>query len=228
MVPICEKDCQNNLFASKKLDQKVGKFPPPAFFIQKHKIFKPHFYCLNMSSYQNKRIRFNDFAKSIYLKKIVKCKSEASKIANTVMNFFGYEDRMIDNLLNQEDRNLFYILEDENILFSQEETYRLLNGKNWRTHYWVLNKEEILSTIDEDSRFCNLIKNMNENDLEEFKEIVKSIENGCNSKEELEYFHGDDIQHYIKILEDNNIIESNEENFIRYDIINESKLNALC
>ena len=39
---------------------------------------------------------------------------QAYDIARHVLNFFGYSDRIIDNVLEPEDRDMFYMLEDAN------------------------------------------------------------------------------------------------------------------
>ena len=41
---------------------------------------------------------------------------QAYELAHHVLNFFGYSDRIIDNVLEPEDRDAFYMLEDGGIL----------------------------------------------------------------------------------------------------------------
>ncbi len=67
----------------------------------------------------------------------------AMKDANFVMDLFGFEDRIIDNILEPEDRQLFYILEEEGMLLTEREETTIYDGRSWRTHYWYLNKEMI-------------------------------------------------------------------------------------
>jgi hypothetical protein len=69
---------------------------------------------------------------------------EARKYANIVMDFFGFEDRIIDNALEQKDRQLFYMLETRGLLNTQREMITLVNGRQWRIHYWLLAKKTIL------------------------------------------------------------------------------------
>ncbi len=64
--------------------------------------------------------------------------------ANFVMDLFGFEDRIIDNVLEPEDRQLFYILEEEGMLITEREETTIYDGRTWRTHYWFINKETIL------------------------------------------------------------------------------------
>jgi hypothetical protein len=69
---------------------------------------------------------------------------EARRDAGFVMDIFGYDDRVIDNVLDPEDRQLFYILEEEGMLTTEREETTLYDGREWRTHYWVLKKNTIL------------------------------------------------------------------------------------
>ena len=69
---------------------------------------------------------------------------EAKKYASIVMDFFGFEDRIIDNALEQKDRQLFYTLETQGLLHTQREMITLPNGRQWRIHYWLLTKNTIL------------------------------------------------------------------------------------
>ncbi|UCD14355.1 MAG: hypothetical protein JSW60_02770 [Thermoplasmatales archaeon] len=69
---------------------------------------------------------------------------DARKYASIVMDLFGYDDRIIDNILEHEERQLFYILESEGILNTEREEIILYDGRNWRIHYWLLRKNKIL------------------------------------------------------------------------------------
>ncbi|ADD08209.1 DUF6015 family protein [Candidatus Aciduliprofundum boonei] len=72
---------------------------------------------------------------------------EAKMTAEHVLNFFGYGDRIIDNMLEPEDRDTFYILEDLAILKTEREETTLWDGREWRIHYWLLNKERIYELV---------------------------------------------------------------------------------
>src|SRR2546422_11240568 len=69
--------------------------------------------------------------------------AQAKSLAYRVLNYFGYSNAIIDNLVDQEDRKLFYQLHDAGLLRSSWETTLLLNGKSWRIFYWQLNLEDI-------------------------------------------------------------------------------------
>lgn len=71
-------------------------------------------------------------------------KEEIRKLARYVMNFFGYEDTISDNLLKAKDRDVFYTLQDVGILTTFQDQITIKKGKIWRIHYWVLKKDEIL------------------------------------------------------------------------------------
>jgi len=69
---------------------------------------------------------------------------EARRNAGFVLDIFGFADRVIDNVLNNEDRQLFYLLEEEGMLTTDQEDTILYDGREWRTHYWVLKKKTII------------------------------------------------------------------------------------
>ena len=68
---------------------------------------------------------------------------EAYDLAHSVLNFFGYSDRIIDNVLEAQDRNAFYILGDADILTTEREETTLYDGREWRIHYWVFKRDKI-------------------------------------------------------------------------------------
>jgi len=74
----------------------------------------------------------------------------AEDMAEKVMNLFGYDKTITDNLLSPEERDTFYKLEDLDILFTEEETTNLPSGKKWRIHYWVLNESKIRELLQKE------------------------------------------------------------------------------
>ena len=68
---------------------------------------------------------------------------DAMRDANFVMDIFGFDDRVIDNVLEPEDRQLFYILEEEGMLTTEREETTLYDGREWRTHYWLFKKHQV-------------------------------------------------------------------------------------
>ena len=45
-------------------------------------------------------------------------KESSRLLAEHVLNFFGYSDRIIDNFLNPEDLDTFYMLKDSGLLMT--------------------------------------------------------------------------------------------------------------
>ena len=68
---------------------------------------------------------------------------EAIDTAEHLINFFGYNDRVIDNMLEPEDRDAFYTMEDIGVLQTEREETTLYDGREWRIHYWILNVNKI-------------------------------------------------------------------------------------
>jgi len=74
----------------------------------------------------------------------------AKRLASHALSFFGYNDRIIDNALDQEERGAFYILEDYGLLSTEVEETTLHDGRDWRTHYWKFREENIVSDLDDE------------------------------------------------------------------------------
>ncbi len=72
---------------------------------------------------------------------------EARAMAQHILNFFGYSERIIDNVLEPDDRDAFYMLEDSGILTTEREETTLYDGREWRIHYWLFRKERILELV---------------------------------------------------------------------------------
>lgn len=68
---------------------------------------------------------------------------QAIDLSQHVLNFFGYSNRIIDNVLEPEDRDAFYMLEDAGILTTEREEITLYDGREWRIHYWLFRRERI-------------------------------------------------------------------------------------
>ncbi len=96
---------------------------------------------------------------------------EARRDAGFVMDIFGFDDRVIDNVLDPEDRQLFYILEEEGMLTTEREETTLYDGREWRTHYWKLKKNTILKYSKEADGIRDLLidkkqpKNVSDEDI---------------------------------------------------------------
>ena len=73
---------------------------------------------------------------------------EAEIMARHVMNLFGFNNRILDNMLEPQDRDVFYMLEDEEILTTEREETTLYDGREWRIHYWIFRREKIADILN--------------------------------------------------------------------------------
>ena len=80
-------------------------------------------------------------------RKIGLSEDEAYDVAYCVLNFFGYSDRIIDNVLESGDRSIFYELEDIGILSTEREETTLYDGREWRIHYWLFRRDRIIDLM---------------------------------------------------------------------------------
>ncbi|NYT12482.1 MAG: hypothetical protein GKC03_08065 [Methanomassiliicoccales archaeon] len=71
----------------------------------------------------------------------------AIDVAQRVLNYFGYGDTIIDNMLNQDDRRLFYFLQDSGMMGTDWDETFLPNGRGWRIFYWRLDLPRIRSYL---------------------------------------------------------------------------------
>lgn len=77
-------------------------------------------------------------------------REDAEAIAGHILNFFGFNERIIDNVLEPDDRDTFYMLEDCGILETERDETTLYDGREWRIHYWMFRKERILRLAAEE------------------------------------------------------------------------------
>lgn len=68
---------------------------------------------------------------------------ELDALAEYVLSFFGYESEVIDNRLDPDDRDVFYMLEEAGLLSTRQEEVFIKKGKLWRIHYWILRTHRI-------------------------------------------------------------------------------------
>ena len=75
----------------------------------------------------------------------------AESIAEHALGFFGFSNRIIDNALEPTDRNLFYQLQDYDLLTTESEETTLWDGREWRIHYWKFkpNAENFASLVNQ-------------------------------------------------------------------------------
>jgi len=116
---------------------------------------------INKESIEDKIVTVDIFAKAIAKAFGKEVSKEIRDKAFYILNFFGYEDRIIDFVLEVryysgdkmsiKDRDIFYQLQDLGLLQTDVEEFALPLGhlKNWRTHYWILNKKRIFELADQ-------------------------------------------------------------------------------
>ena len=92
--------------------------------------------------------------------------SVAEGMADHLLGFFGYQDRIIDNALETMDRNLFYQFQDWGLLGTISEETTLWDNREWRIHYWLLRTDKILNwespdeELDVDLEAVNIYENL--------------------------------------------------------------------
>jgi hypothetical protein len=79
-------------------------------------------------------------------------------MADHILGFFGYQDRIIDNVLSPEDRNLFYMLNDYELIRSESEETDLWDGRAWRIHFWKMDPNKIYKLNGNNSEETKLSK----------------------------------------------------------------------
>ena len=81
--------------------------------------------------------------------------SVAESIAEHALGFFGFSNRIIDNALEPTDRNLFYQLQDYDLLTTESEETTLWDGREWRIYYWKVKADAeelaLLSAVEDKS-----------------------------------------------------------------------------
>jgi len=93
---------------------------------------------------------------------------EAFDLAQHVLNFFGYSNRIIDNVLEPEDRDAFYMLEDSGVLTTEREEITLYDGRECRIHYWLFRNDRIEELIKNERPVA-------EEEVEEEVDIYKEL-----------------------------------------------------
>ncbi len=77
---------------------------------------------------------------------------DAEAIASHILNFFGFNERIIDNILEPDDRDVFYMLEDCGLLETERDETTLYDGREWRIHYWSMRRDRVMRLAGEESR----------------------------------------------------------------------------
>ena len=65
-------------------------------------------------------------------------------LAEFVISLYGFDYAIVDNRLTPQNRDIFYKLEEEKLVYTRQEEVTIKKGKVWRLHYWFLNRPYIL------------------------------------------------------------------------------------
>jgi len=134
-----------------------------------------------------KIITLNDLSKAISNRMGVD-ERRASRTAGFVLDLFGYDDRIIDNYLGPEDRQLFYILEEEGMIVTGREEAILYDGRAWRTHYWQLKKNTILKYAMDESKKEELLHTKKQSKDTPKENIYNTLSEDVWDKRKIEIF----------------------------------------
>ncbi len=133
---------------------------------------------MSTNSDDNKRVKIRNYTKMDELSQAISRGlslqnrrmgyEESMAAAEHLINFFGYSDRVIDNMLEPEDRDAFYTMEDIGVLRTEREETTLFDGREWRIHYWILNISKIISLASMQS---NYVDSERDQDFSVYEEI---------------------------------------------------------
>lgn len=70
---------------------------------------------------------------------------EAEALAEDVLDIFGFDTEVLDNVLEPETRQVFYTMEACGLVSTHSEQNQLWQGQDWRTHTWQMRPERVLA-----------------------------------------------------------------------------------
>ena len=94
----------------------------------------------------------------------------AESIAEHALGFFGFSNRIIDNALEPTDRNLFYQLQDYDLLTTESEETTLWDGREWRIHYW-----KFKANAEEFARAAAVAALLNQKDKDPYSDVYDDV-----------------------------------------------------
>ncbi|MEC9075608.1 MAG: DUF6015 family protein [Candidatus Thermoplasmatota archaeon] len=94
----------------------------------------------------------------------------AESIAEHALGFFGFSNRLIDNALEPTDRNLFYQLQDYDLLTTESEETTLWDGREWRIHYW-----KFKANAEEFARAAAEAALLNQKDKDPYSDVYDDV-----------------------------------------------------
>ena len=69
---------------------------------------------------------------------------DVKQLADFIISLYGFDYAIVDNRLTPQERDIFYKLEEANLVYTKQEEVTIKKGKVWRLHYWFLNRQFIL------------------------------------------------------------------------------------
>ena len=94
----------------------------------------------------------------------------AESIAEHALGFFGFSNRIIDNALEPTNRNLFYQLQDYDLLTTESEETTLWDGREWRIHYW-----KFKANAEEFARAAAEAALLNQKDNDPYSDVYEDV-----------------------------------------------------
>lgn len=70
-------------------------------------------------------------------------RQDAARIAETVLCFFGFGDSTLDNVLEREERAMFYALESAGLMCQRSLPFSIHKSDDWRITTWRLSRGDI-------------------------------------------------------------------------------------
>ncbi len=106
-------------------------------------------------------------------------KDDAVDIAEYLLGFFGYGTEIIDNMLENYDRDIFYSMEEIGIVDTVKTVETLYNGKTWRLNKWRIRNDNIERLIAQDKKPIREDENIEDFYSKLFRDLEnKESENG--------------------------------------------------
>ena len=89
---------------------------------------------------------------------------EIKELAERIISLYGFDYAVVDNRLKSSERDIFYKLEEEGLVYTKQEEVTIKKGKVWRLHYWFLNRSVILKLsrgeeeLDDEDKYAVYLK----------------------------------------------------------------------
>ena len=78
----------------------------------------------------------------------------AEALAEDVLDVFGFDSEVLDNVLDPGMRQSFYAMESSGLLAAHSEHNQLWQGQDWRTHTWQMRPERVIAAARAPARAC--------------------------------------------------------------------------